>query len=104
MTDGFPSRQGDPAVGEFVRRLEEAVSEIRELRRTMEATYLRQDVYRAEQRGMNGLLKDVRADLDAIVEQQRANRRLAVSGIVFPVLSGLILALLLLVLLPTGPT
>ena len=95
-----PDRRFDqpPGLAELHRRLDGLDSELREQRRSLEATYVRLDVYRVEQAALLTVTAELRRDLDAIVEQQRANRRLAVSGIVLPALAGVLTALLLLAL------
>lgn len=105
----------EPGLAEVVRRLEEVVVELREMRRSMETTYVRLDVYDRDQSHSAAIAEDLRKDLDAVVleekqdrqrrdERERANRLLAISGIVLPILSGLVLALLLAALLPQGAT
>jgi MFS-type transporter involved in bile tolerance (Atg22 family) len=88
VTD-MPQRRADdgaPGLAEVVRRLEEVVAELREMRRTMETTYMRQDVYKAQRQADQQTVKELRGDLDVIAEQQQWNRRIAVSGLLLPIL------------------
>jgi hypothetical protein len=87
-------------LGEVVRRLEEVSRQLTELVASLNTTYLRKDVYEVRQKVDEETMKELRVDLDAIVEQQRQNRRLALSGIVLPVLSVVVAALILAALLP----
>lgn len=85
---------------EVVRRLEEVVAELREMRRTMEATYVRRDVYMLAHQALEDRVTDLRGDFDELLKQQAANRRLAVSGLALPVIATVIAALILALLLP----
>lgn len=91
-----PQRRADdagPSLGEVARQIETLVSEVREMRRTMETTYVRQDVYEADRktviearRADKQVVSELRGDLDTIAEQQQWNRRIAVSGLLLPIL------------------
>ncbi|MCW2674777.1 MAG: hypothetical protein JWP14_3366 [Frankiales bacterium] len=87
-------------LGEVVRRLEEVSRQLTELVASLNTTYLRKDVYEVRQKVDEETMKELRVDLDSIVEQQRQNRRLALSGIVLPILTAVVAALILAALLP----
>ena len=91
-----------PTLGEVSRQLAEVAQQLRDLIDRLDLTYVRRDVYDAQREGDLRTLTELRRDADAIVDQQRQNRRLAVSGIVLPILSGLILAVLLAALMPSA--
>ena len=91
-----------PAVtlGEVIRRLDELSRSVITLADRLDVTYIRRDVYAVQRATDDENLRQLREDLDAIVKQQRENRRLAMSGIVLPVLATIIAALILAVVLP----
>lgn len=92
-----------PTLGEVSRQLAEVALQLRELVASLDKTYVRRAEHDLRLKAVEERQAEQREDLEAIVEQQRQNRRLAVSGIVLPILSGIILALLLAALLPSGP-
>lgn len=87
-------------LGEVVRRLEEVSRQLTELVANLNTTYVRKDVYEVQQKVDEETMKELRVDLDAIVEQQRQNRRLALSGVALPILTLVAAALILAALLP----
>jgi hypothetical protein len=84
-----PDRRADDiTLGEVVRRLDDVSRQLASLAARLDETYLRKDVYEVKH-------VNLRNDVDEILEQQQWNRRLAVSGIVVPVLATIIAALIL---------
>jgi hypothetical protein len=94
-----PPRE-DVTLGEVVRRLDEVVKQLTALTVKLDETYLRRDVYEVQHTADDKVVKELRFDLDAIVDQQRQTRRLALSGIVLPVLATILAALILATVLP----
>jgi hypothetical protein len=80
------SDDGSPGIAEVVRILEELRGDFRAMRTTMEATYQRQDVYKANREADRQVVTELRGDLNVIAEQQQWNRRIAVSGLLLPVM------------------
>ncbi|MGZ4663579.1 MAG: hypothetical protein ACXV5Q_00635 [Frankiaceae bacterium] len=97
----MPSSADDgPTLGEVVRRLEDVARQLAELTSRLDSTYLRKDLADANRASDVRVMTDLRTDLDAIVDQQRKNRNLAVAGFVLPVLVGVVTALILAAVLP----
>jgi hypothetical protein len=86
VTSPQQRREDDHQLPEVVRRLEELITEFRDWRRIAETTYVRQDVYKAQRQGDQQTVKELRGDLNVIAEQQQWNRRIAVSGLLLPIL------------------
>lgn len=99
-TTGGRATDHGPTLGEVVRRLEDVTRQLSELGQRLDSTYVRKETYAVQHIADTQVAVDLRRDLDAIVEQQRANRRLALSGIVLPVLATIIAALILALVLP----
>lgn len=84
-----PERRADDiTLGEVVRRLDDVIRRLDGLTARLDDTYLRKDVYEVRH-------KNLREDVDQILDGQQWNRRLAVSGIVVPILATIIAAVLL---------
>lgn len=88
MTHPDRRASDDITLGEVVRRLDDITRQLAGLADRLDETYLRKDVYEVKH-------VNLRHDVDEILEQQQWNRRLAVSGIVLPVLATVIAALIL---------
>ncbi|MGZ6836784.1 MAG: hypothetical protein ACXVGE_13090 [Blastococcus sp.] len=78
-----------------MRRLDEVTRQLGDLIKTLESNYVRKDVNSVQLTALEKEVHDVRHDMDAIVDQQRQNRRLAVTGLLLPILVGIITALIL---------
>lgn len=92
-----------PTLGEVVVRLDGVTAQLTELLARLDKvdrTYVRQDVYEVTQAASSKVTTDLRTDLDAIVAQQRQNRLIAVTGLILPVVAGIVLALILAALKP----
>ncbi|MGZ4663728.1 MAG: hypothetical protein ACXV5Q_01410 [Frankiaceae bacterium] len=89
-----------PTLGEVVRRLEEVARQLAELTSRLDSTYMRRDLADANRTADERVMKDLRTDLDAIVDQQRRNRNLAVAGFALPLLVAVLSALILAAVLP----
>lgn len=88
------------SIPEVVRRLDDITKQLAQLTDKLEATYLRKDVYQAERLGDQDRVKTLADDVDSIFENQRWNRRLAISGLVLPILTSIIAALLIAAVVP----
>jgi hypothetical protein len=84
-----------PTLGEIARRLDGIARQFADLLSSLDSTYIRKDVFEVRLHAVGEAIKELRVDADAIVEQQRKNRQLAISGIALPILTAIITALIL---------
>lgn len=90
---------------EIVRRLDDITARIADLVRQLETGYVRRDVAEAESKTtavlLDGLENEVHGlgkRMDRADENATANRRLAIAGLVYPLIVGVIVALLVFAL------
>lgn len=98
-----PAANNRPTLGEVIVRLDGLTAQLSDLIGRLDkvdSTYVRQDVYVVQKQAAAETMRELRTDLDAIVSQQRQNRLIAVTGLILPVVAGIILALILAALKP----
>lgn len=105
-------RHDDVSLGEIARGMDDMRKQLAELLREIRRDFVRKDVYEVAHevlvRDLENFRREVRAELEeerterkAQQAATRANRLLALSGLVFPVLTSVITALLVAKVLPT---
>lgn len=85
----------EPSPAEMMRRIEELLAEVKDVKRTIETTYTRSDVYAAQRAGDRAEVRALREDLDIIAAQRRQLVMLALSGLLLPVIVSIVVALVL---------
>jgi hypothetical protein len=91
------------------QRLDAIVEQVSGLRNELKSDYIRKDIadaryanLEAKVQVVNDLVDDIRKDADAVVERQRSDRRLFLSALAFPVITGVILLFVTLALGKVG--
>ena len=85
----------EPSPAEMMSRIEELLAEVKDVKRTIETTYTRSDVYAAQRAGDRAEVRALREDLDIIAAQRRQLVMLALSGLLLPVIVSIVVALVL---------
>lgn len=96
------SEHDGPTLGEVVRRLDDVamqlgkiVEQLAVMPERLDSTYVRKETYMVQHTSDTKITDELRADLDAIVDQQRQNRILAVTALAAPLLVGVLTFLIL---------
>jgi signal transduction histidine kinase len=98
-----PAANNRPTLGEVIVRLDGLAAQIGALLDRLDkvdTTYVRQDVYEVQRHATQDITRELRTDLDAIVSQQRQNRLIAMTGLILPIVSAVIIGLILTALKP----
>lgn len=82
-----------PTLGEVVRRLDDVAlqlgkvaQQLADMPERLDSTYVRRETYLVQHTADTKIAADLRTDLDAIVGQQRQNRMMVISALVYPIL------------------
>lgn len=91
-----------PTLGEVVRRLEDITQQLAQVAQQLAAmpqqldsTYVRKETYLVQHTADTQIAKDLRTDLDAIVDQQRKTKQILWSTMAAPFLVAVLTALIL---------
>jgi hypothetical protein len=95
-------RTDDFTLSEVVRRLEDitrqlaaVAQQLADMPKELDSTYVRKETYGVQHKADTKIMLELRTDLDAIVDQQRQNRILAVTALAAPLLVGVLTTLIL---------